>query len=250
MKNVHKINNVCYQDLVISVCLALVSMHTCLKCEGHMINHLGRRGNNKKEEKWLRFEKYRSYWLNISRTYTMGISAHVYTAHWRQWTIHDYKGIIGIHVGIWWECFTRRGISWGVNKKEKKYGVVRISQLKSSFKRWNNFLKLYLFYHTGIGVETITFSFITLCYGLQAWGVGKWHSVLNWYCVVCCLSRYYCIVDNRVIIAFVNSSLYSWETNRQVKEMVTLCLFIESPLQIHCIKYQRKAHPYSSLVHS
>ena len=64
------------------------------------------------------------------------------------------------------------------------------------------------------------------------------------------LSRYYCIVNTRVIIVFINSSLYSCVTYRQVKEMVTLHLFIESPLQIHCIKYQRKAHPYSSLVHS
>ena len=66
----------------------------------------------------------------------------------------------------------------------------------------------------------------------------------------CCLSHYYCIVNTRVIIAFINTSLYSCAMYRQVKEMVTLHLFIESPLQIHCIKYQRKAHPYSSLVHS
>ena len=43
----------------------------------------------------------------------------------------------------------------------------------------------------------------------------------------CCLSRYYCIVNNRVIIAFINSSLYSCEMYRQVNEMVTLHLFIE-----------------------
>ena len=53
------------------------------------------------------------------------------------------------------------------------------------------------------------------------------------------LSRYYCIVNTRVI-AFINSSLYSCVTYRQVKEMVTLHLFIESPLQIHCIKYRVK----------
>ena len=64
------------------------------------------------------------------------------------------------------------------------------------------------------------------------------------------LSRYYCIVNTRVIIAFINSSLYSYETYTQVKEMDNMNLFIESPLQIHCIKYQRKAHPYSSLVQS
>ena len=74
--------------------------------------------------------------------------------------------------------------------------------------------------------------------------------ILNHELILCCLLRYYCIVNNCVIIAFVNSSLYSCVMYRQVKEMVTLHLFIESPLQIHYIKYQRKAHPYSSLVHS
>ena len=48
-----------------------------------------------------------------------------------------------------------------------------------------------------------------------------------WNVMSCCLSRYYCIVNNRVILAFINSSLYSCETYRQVKEMVTLHLFIE-----------------------
>ena len=43
----------------------------------------------------------------------------------------------------------------------------------------------------------------------------------------CCLSRYYCIVNNRGIVAFINSSLYSCETYKQVKEMVILHLFIE-----------------------
>ena len=32
--------------------------------------------------------------------------------------------------------------------------------------------------------------------------------------------------------------MYSSMTHRQVKKMVTLNLFIESPLQIHCIRYQ------------
>ena len=68
--------------------------------------------------------------------------------------------------------------------------------------------------------------------------------------LILCLSRYYCIVNTRVIIAFINSSLYSCVMYRQVKGMVTLHLFIESPLQVHCIKFQRKTHPYSSLVHS
>ena len=45
---------------------------------------------------------------------------------------------------------------------------------------------------------------------------------------ICCLSRYYCIVTTCVIIAFINSSLYSYETYTQVKEIVTLHLFIDS----------------------
>ena len=42
------------------------------------------------------------------------------------------------------------------------------------------------------------------------------------------LSRYCCIVNTRVIIAFINSSLYSYETYTQVKEMDNLNLFIDS----------------------
>ena len=68
--------------------------------------------------------------------------------------------------------------------------------------------------------------------------------------LILCLSRFYCIYSSHVITPLINSLLYSCVTYRQVKEMVTLNLFIESPLQVHCIKYQRKAHPYSSLVHS
>ena len=63
---------------------------------------------------------------------------------------------------------------------------------------------------------------------------------MNWYCVI---PRYYCICSSHIITPLVNSSLYSCVTHRQVKEMVTPNLFIESPLQVHCIKYQRKAHP-------
>ena len=51
---------------------------------------------------------------------------------------------------------------------------------------------------------------------------------LNWYWS--CLSRYYCIVNNRGIVAFMNSSLYSCETYKQVKEMDNLNLFID----YHC----------------
>ena len=44
--------------------------------------------------------------------------------------------------------------------------------------------------------------------------------------------------SSRVITPIVNSLMYSCVTHRQVKGMVTLNLFIESPLQIHCIRYQ------------
>ena len=37
----------------------------------------------------------------------------------------------------------------------------------------------------------------------------------------------YCIVNNHGIVVFMNSSLYSCETYKQVKEMVILHLFIE-----------------------
>ena len=47
-----------------------------------------------------------------------------------------------------------------------------------------------------------------------------------WNVMSCCLSHYYCIVNNHVIVAFINSSLYSCEMYKQVKEMVTLHLFI------------------------
>ena len=59
----------------------------------------------------------------------------------------------------------------------------------------------------------------------------------------------YLVYSSHVITPLVNSSMYSYVMHRQVKGMVTLNLFIESPLQIHCIRYMRKAHPYSSLVH-
>ena len=50
-----------------------------------------------------------------------------------------------------------------------------------------------------------------------------WHHEM----LSCCLSRYYCIVNNCSIVAFINSSLYSCETYRQVKEMDNLNLFID-----------------------
>ena len=46
--------------------------------------------------------------------------------------------------------------------------------------------------------------------------------------MILCFSRYYCIVTTRVIIAFINSSLYSYVKYRQVKEMDNLNLFIDS----------------------
>ena len=51
---------------------------------------------------------------------------------------------------------------------------------------------------------------------------------------------YLCICTSHIITPLVNSSMYSYVTHRQVKGMVTLNLFIESPLQKHCIRYMRK----------
>ena len=50
----HKLENIGHSDLVIFVCLALVSLFT--KHESFMINRTGRRGNYKMK-KWLSFEK-------------------------------------------------------------------------------------------------------------------------------------------------------------------------------------------------
>ena len=48
----------------------------------------------------------------------------------------------------------------------------------------------------------------------------------------------YLVYSSHVITPIVNSLMYSCVTHGQVKRMVTLNLFIESPLQIHCIRYQ------------
>ena len=65
-------------------------------------------------------------------------------------------------------------------------------------------------------------------------------------CLSCALLK--CIVNIRVIIAFMNSSLYSCETYRQVKEMVILHLFIEHHYKSIVSIIREKACPYSSLV--
>ena len=54
-----------------------------------------------------------------------------------------------------------------------------------------------------------------------------WETCDGWNVISCCLARYYCIVYNRVMVAFINRSLYSCEMHRQVKEMDNLHLFIE-----------------------
>ena len=75
-------------------------------------------------------------------------------------------------------------------------------------------------------------------------GLSNTSDTMKWYVGI------YCIYSSHVITPLVNSLIYSYVMHRQVKGMVTLNLFIESPLQIHCVRYLRKAHPYSSLVHS
>ena len=47
-ENVHKFENIGHRDLVISMCLDLVSMYICKRevdYEGFMLNHISRRGN-------------------------------------------------------------------------------------------------------------------------------------------------------------------------------------------------------------
>ena len=51
LKNVHKFEDMGHSDLVISLYLAQVSKHNCVKYEGSMINHIGRRGNYRKKLK-------------------------------------------------------------------------------------------------------------------------------------------------------------------------------------------------------
>ena len=58
MRNVRNFENVAHSDLVISVCLDLVSMHIYVIYEGSMINHIDRRINYSEKEKWLPFKKY------------------------------------------------------------------------------------------------------------------------------------------------------------------------------------------------
>ena len=50
-KKVHKFENLGQSDLVLLVCLGLVQMHPCIKYEGSMVNHTGRRGRCKKKDK-------------------------------------------------------------------------------------------------------------------------------------------------------------------------------------------------------
>ena len=49
MKNVHKFENLGQSDLLLSVCLDLVSMYICVKYDGSVINYICRR----ETEKWL-----------------------------------------------------------------------------------------------------------------------------------------------------------------------------------------------------
>ena len=67
VKNVQRLANNCHSDLVLFVYLGLVPMHTCVKCEGSKVNHVGRRGTYKKNEKWLPLKKKISHenWANM-----------------------------------------------------------------------------------------------------------------------------------------------------------------------------------------
>ena len=69
----------------------------------------------------------------------------------------------------------------------------------------------YLMLHMGTDIN-----FCNFCYEV---------GFLNWYCLCHIIIV---LLNTHVIIAFINISLYSCVTYRQVKEMVTLHLFIES----------------------
>ena len=75
VKYVHECKNTDHSDLVISVFLDQVSVHICARYECSKINHTSIRGNYSKKEKWWQFTTYRSYWPNISCTYTGGVCA-------------------------------------------------------------------------------------------------------------------------------------------------------------------------------
>ena len=45
LKNGHKFGNIDHNDIVVSMCLDLISMHICVTYEGSVINFTGKRGN-------------------------------------------------------------------------------------------------------------------------------------------------------------------------------------------------------------
>ena len=61
LKNVHKFENLSHCDLVISVCLALVSIHIHIRYRS-VINHIARTGI---PSDWQPFKTYRSFWPNV-----------------------------------------------------------------------------------------------------------------------------------------------------------------------------------------
>ena len=73
LKNIDKFENIGHSDPVISVSLALVSMHICVKYEGSLINHIGGWSNCWKNGKWLPLKNVGSIDLTV---YTLRTEPH------------------------------------------------------------------------------------------------------------------------------------------------------------------------------
>ena len=76
LKNVHTFVNVGHSDLLISACLALLSMYICVQGEASMINHIGRRGKYMKKEKWLPLKKIQVVLTKYSMCISTGAYVH------------------------------------------------------------------------------------------------------------------------------------------------------------------------------
>ena len=62
----------CHSDLIISVCLALVTMYTCIKYDhDSLINHTGGRGNLRINEKIADFYDHNCVQEDCSQTASM-----------------------------------------------------------------------------------------------------------------------------------------------------------------------------------
>ena len=80
LKNVHKLENVGHSDLVLFMWLGPLQMQLCIKYEGSMTNHFGRRGRYRKKEKWLPFKNVCCIDF-IFHVHVLGVYVHVYAIY-------------------------------------------------------------------------------------------------------------------------------------------------------------------------